>query len=141
MAQRVVLDDDIDGSPITEDGGTLQFAIDDTRMEIDLNQEHLKQFYDAVKPFIDNARVLRETASFTHRPIQAYRAKNTRPGDIRQWCREHGIPVNSMGRIPADIERRYEEANEPQPLGSRKQGKLQTVYKDPVLTPFSAGTK
>ena len=138
MAQRVVLDDDIDGSPITEGGGTLNFAIDDTRMEIDLNEEHLKQFYDAVKPFIDNARVPRDSISLTRRPVQSYR-KNTRPGDIRQWCREHGIPVNSMGRIPADIEQRYEAANDLGP--SRKQGKLATVYKDPVLTPFSASTK
>jgi hypothetical protein len=146
MAQRVVLDDDIDGTPAEE---TLRFAVDGRDMEIDLNKAHLAEFYKMIEPFVANARELKDR--LPPPSVRAYRAAAHKPGlgpwfvdngitaaDVRIWCQQNGIPVNVMGRIPADIAQQYENAHR---MSARKQEKLQTVYSDPVLQPFSGASK
>lgn len=118
---------------------SLEFTVDGTTYQIDLDQENKDKFDEVLKIFIEHARIKQDYTPVTRHPIQGYR-KSTRPADIRKWCREHNIPISSMGRIPAEIEQQYDEtAGYRQPAQSpRKQEKLQTVYKDPVLQPFSA---
>ena len=145
MAQRVVLDDDIDGTPAEE---TLRFSVDGRDMEIDLNKEHLDKFYKMIEPFIANARELKDR--LPPPSVRAYRAAAHKPGlgpwfvdngitaaDVRIWCQQNGVPVNTMGRIPADIAQQYENAHR---MSARKQEKL-AVYSDPVLQPFSGAGK
>jgi hypothetical protein len=47
MAQRVILTDDLDGSPADT---TLRFSIDTTAYEIDLSDAHARQFCDLLEP-------------------------------------------------------------------------------------------
>ena len=102
----VVLEDDLDGGPGEE---TLQFAIDGTEYEIDLNYTNARAFRQQLAPYIDHAR-------------KAGRAQGRRPGrtaasrerstDIRAWAKDQGITVSARGRIPADVVEQYEAATE-----------------------------
>ena len=55
MVQRtqILYVDDIDGS---EAEGTVNFGLDGTEYEIDLNNKHSAQFTKAIRPYIDAAR-------------------------------------------------------------------------------------
>src|SRR3954454_23790536 len=55
MAQKVIREfiDDIDGS---EAERTFTFAVDGTHYEIDLSNDNIKDFHEAIAGFVDSAR-------------------------------------------------------------------------------------
>jgi hypothetical protein len=106
MAQKVnvLLVDDIDGSDADE---TVQFGLDGTRYEIDLNSGHAGKLREELKRYVKAARKVTGPAG---RPARVRRGgdNDARNKVIRDWARENGLDVNDRGRIPGDIVARYE---------------------------------
>jgi hypothetical protein len=109
MAKKtvVLLEDDIDGSEATE---TLSFALDGSDYEIDLNEDHAKELRQALTRF---TKAGRKVAGGRGRP--AVRTKSSQAGPdaktVRMWAAENGIPVNTRGRIQAEVIEKYEAAH------------------------------
>jgi hypothetical protein len=109
MAKKtvVVLEDDIDGSEATE---TLSFALDGSEYEIDLNEGHANELREALARFTNAGR--RVSGG---RGRSAARTKFSLGGPdakvVRMWAAENGIPVNTRGRIQAEVVEKYEAAH------------------------------
>ena len=59
MAQRVVLTDDLDGSEATQ---TVNYTIDGQEYEIDLSEENVQRFHEALEPFVSKSRQVERQA-------------------------------------------------------------------------------
>jgi hypothetical protein len=109
MAQKVnvLLVDDIDGSDAVE---TIQFGLDGTHYEIDVNSDHGQQLREALELYVKKARKVTGSAA---RPTRVRRtaASDAENKKIRTWARERDLDVNERGRIPAGIVAQYEAAN------------------------------
>lgn len=85
----VVLSDDIDGSPANE---SIQFALDGTGYEIDLNDEHARELRETLQRFTQAGR--KTSGSRTRRAGR----KSTSPGmdikAVRLWALDNGFKVN-----------------------------------------------
>lgn len=105
MAQRTVVEllDDIDGKPADE---TVSFGLDGTAYEIDLSAENAKQLRAALEPFAEHAR--RSTAARGARATARTVGNRERSAEIRRWAKDHDIPVNERGRIPATLIQAFE---------------------------------
>lgn len=108
MAKKTVilLEDDIDGSEASE---TLSFALDDTKYEIDLNNDHANELRQALERFTS---VARKTSGGSIRP-SARRSSSGAPDAkaVRLWAIKNGLKVNARGRIQSDIVEKYEAAH------------------------------
>ena len=106
MAQKVnvLLVDDIDGSDADE---TVQFGLDGTRYEIDLNSGHAGKLREELERYVKAARKVTGSAG---RPARVRRGSenDARNKVIRDWAREKGLDVNDRGRIPGGIVAQYE---------------------------------
>lgn len=102
MAQRVILEDDLDGTTPAE---TLRFSIDGADYEIDLSSDNAQRLREAMDPWVKNAR--RDGRKRNAR----VRVEQGTPTDIRNWARANGLSVNSRGRVPQEIREAYERAN------------------------------
>lgn len=102
----VVLEDDLDGSEASE---TLNFSVDGTEYEIDLNADHASELRSALSRYTD---VARKTSGGRGRPA---RKSSSRAGTdakaIRMWALDNGLQVNTRGRIQADIVEKYQAAH------------------------------
>jgi hypothetical protein len=109
MAQKVnvLLVDDIDGSGADE---TIQFGLDGTHCEIDLNSDHAQELRGQLERYVKAARKVTGSAG---RPSRVRRTtdNDTRNKEIRNWARERHLDVNDRGRVPADIVAQYEAAS------------------------------
>jgi hypothetical protein len=109
MAQKVnvLLVDDIDGSGAEE---TIQFGLDGTHYEIDLNSDHAQELRGQLDRYVKAARKVTGSAG---RPARVRRttANDAKSKEIRNWARERDLDVNDRGRIPADIVAQYEAEN------------------------------
>lgn len=103
MAQRVVtlLEDDFDGSKANE---TLSFALDGVEYAIDLNDAHARELREAFSRYTKAARK-------TGRRARTTRPASSNAREVRLWAVEQGLPVNTRGRIQADIMEKYEAAH------------------------------
>jgi hypothetical protein len=109
MAQKVnvLLVDDIDGSDADE---TIQFGLDGTHYEIDLNSDHAQGLRGQLSRYVKAARKVTVPAGRTAR-VRRTSDNDARNKEIRNWARERNLDVNDRGRIPAGIVAQYEEAN------------------------------
>src|SRR6187399_1679023 len=105
-----VLADDLDGSEAVE---TVRLGWDGEWRELDLSRRNLAalsrvfdKYWNAGRPAAGQRRSTR--ASRRKSPPQSTRARD--PKVIRAWATENGIEMPARGRIPTDIERRYNEA-------------------------------
>lgn len=110
MAKKtvVILSDDIDGSEATE---TLNFALDGSEYEIDLNEGHANELREALTRF---AKAGRKVSGGRGRPAAARKSASHGGPDakaVRQWAAENGISVNTRGRIQAEVVEKYEAAH------------------------------
>ncbi|MCX2746868.1 Lsr2 family protein [Arthrobacter sp. MI7-26] len=96
--------DDIDGTDANE---TISFAIDGAEYEIDLNEAHSNELREAVSKFTAAARKVGRVKT----PPRRSAAATTDTKAIRAWANETGIPINSRGRIQADVIERYQTAH------------------------------
>jgi Lsr2 len=109
MAQKVnvLLVDDIDGSDADE---TMQFGLDGTHYEIDLNSDHAQELRGQLERYVKAARKVTGSAGRSAR-VRRTTANDAKNKEIRNWARERHLDVNERGRIPADIMAQYEAAN------------------------------
>jgi len=109
MAKKtvVLLEDDIDGSEATE---TLSFALDGSEYEIDLNDGHANELREALERFTNAGR---KVSGGRGRPVARTKSSGGGPDAkaVRMWAAENGIPVNTRGRIQAEVVEKYEAAH------------------------------
>jgi Lsr2 len=109
MAKKtvVLLEDDLDGSEAKE---TVSFALDGSEYEIDLNEGHAIELRETLTRFTNAGR---KVSGGRSRP--AARTKSSQGGPdakaVRMWAAEKGIPVNTRGRIQAEVVEKYEAAH------------------------------
>jgi hypothetical protein len=106
MAQKVnvLLVDDIDGSDADE---TIQFGLDGTHYEIDLNSDHAQELRGQLSRYVKAAR---KVTGWLAR-VRGTSDNDARNKEIRNWARERNLDVNDRGRIPAGIVAQYETEN------------------------------
>ncbi|MDQ1058102.1 hypothetical protein QFZ23_002003 [Arthrobacter globiformis] len=98
----VVLEDDLDGSEASE---TLNFSVDGTEYEIDLNADHANELRSALSRYTNAARKVTGGRS---RPVaRKSSGTGTDAKAIRMWAIDNGLQVNTRGRIQADIVEKY----------------------------------
>ena len=114
MAQKVIREfvDDIDGS---EAERTFTFAIDGTNYEIDLSSQNIKEFHEAIAGFVESARKVKVSGTVR----RAHKISTSGSGRsreqtqaVREWARLHGHSISHRGRIPASIQRAFEQAHQ-----------------------------
>lgn len=108
MAKKtvVILSDDLDGSEANE---TINFALDNTEFEIDLNESNAAELRQALERF---SAVARKASSGRGRP--AGRKSSGASVDtkaVRLWALDNGFQVNTRGRIQQDILEKYQAAH------------------------------
>ena len=101
---EVQLEDDLTGGPADE---TIAFGVDGRDFEIDLNAKHAATFRKQLAAFVDRARPMR-----AHRPRTTARttASRERSRAIRAWAEEQGFEIADHGRLPANVIKEYERA-------------------------------
>lgn len=108
MAKEIVVNliDDLDGRTIEDgDGGTVEFALQGRRYELDLRASNLAKLEKAVAPFIQVARAAKATGTTSQTPRR--RKSTTELAEIREWARAQGITVSDYGRIPVEVRTAY----------------------------------
>jgi len=113
MAKEVIetLVDDLDGSPAVE---TIQLGWNGEWREIDLSKRNaamlsrtLDHYWEVGRPVSADGQARRRRNPATSRSKKSSRD----PKAIRAWAVANGIEVPTRGRIPGEVERRYNEAN------------------------------
>lgn len=116
MAQQIVIVDDITGESGAQ---TRRIRIDGVEYYIDLTDSSFTKLKDALRPFLESARVVRtnqrtnDAARGT--PVRRTTRIPSPSATIRAWASAHGIECPARGRIPTAVTEAYEKA--------------QTVYK------------
>jgi hypothetical protein len=118
MARQTVelLIDDIDGSRLEEgEGDTITFAYQGAEYTIDLSQQHVDEFHDALAKYIAAAQKISgrrspSTTTSARSNKGATRPDKTQLGAIRTWAREHGHTVSDRGRISQEVIDAYNSA-------------------------------
>lgn len=111
MARKVQVQllDDIDGSQADE---TVNFSLDGTNYEIDLNAKHATELRSALDKFVQSARrVGRGGVSITRRSttgVRSVRSDRAQNQSIRDWARRKKIQLSDRGRIPRSVVEQYE---------------------------------
>jgi Lsr2 len=113
MAQRVVLTDDLDGSEATQ---TISYTINGQEYEIDLSEDNVQRFHQALEPFVANSRQVQRQAA----PPRRNRGDGRRRGggsgrsdiaQIRDWAMGRNMDVSRRGRIKKEIIDAYDQAH------------------------------
>jgi hypothetical protein len=114
VAQRVVLTDDLDGSEAIQ---TLSYTVDGQEYEIDLSEENIQRFHEALEPFVSKeSRKLYVNLQPTRRGRgDGRRRSSTGSRDdipqIRAWAESQGMDVSARGRIKKEIIDAYDQAH------------------------------
>jgi hypothetical protein len=116
MAQKVTVQlvDDLDDSPIAAgDGRTVEFAFDGSSYEIDLSNDNVDKFREAISDYIAAARKTagRRTGSTAKSAGSPKRGNSEELGKIREWAKENGYEVSSRGRISTQVQEAYAAAH------------------------------
>ena len=112
MAKAMVetLVDDLDGSHAVE---TVRIGWNGDWREIDLSKRNLATLSRAFDRFWDAGRPVAADAQASRRRKRASarsRSAGRNPKTIRTWAVQNGIDVPARGRIPAAVERQYNDA-------------------------------
>jgi hypothetical protein len=109
-----VLVDDLDGSEGVE---TVWIGWNGDWRELDLSKKNLAALSKAVDKYWNVSRPVSTDGQSgrRRRPKTTSSARSAKAGRdpkvIRAWATDNGIAVPARGRIPGDVERRYNEAN------------------------------
>jgi nucleoid-associated protein Lsr2 len=108
-----VLLDDLDGSEAVE---TVRIGWNGDWRELDLSKRNLASLSKAFDKYWNVGRPVsaggRSSRRRSNTPSSSRPAKAGRdPKVIRAWATDNAISVPARGRIPGDVERRYNEAN------------------------------
>src|SRR3954469_12184805 len=100
----VILIDDVDGSEATT---TIRIGWNGQWRELDLNDKNAAAADRALEKYWEAGRPVKGESSRS-------RAASAKPGRdpraIRVWAAENGIEVPARGRIPREVEAKYEAA-------------------------------
>jgi hypothetical protein len=107
-----VLIDDLDGS----DGAqTVALGWNGDWRELDLSKRNLASLSRTVDKYWSVGRPVSANGQTTRRTAPKKSSSPTKgkrdPKVIRAWATQNRIAVPARGRIPADVERKYNEAN------------------------------
>lgn len=116
MATRVteIKYDDIDES--TDDVRTVKLSLDGQEVEIDLSGKNYEKLSQAVAPYLEAGRRTSSKGSSARRRRGSATGTSSSGGGsvdttaVRKWAEANGIPVNSRGRIKADVIAQYQAA-------------------------------
>ena len=101
-----VLVDDLDGTEAVE---SVRLGWNGQWRQLELSERNLAALSKAIDRFWDAGRPMRsEPAGARRRATTATGGRD--PRAIRVWAAENGIAVPARGRIPRDVEDRYNEA-------------------------------
>lgn len=101
------LTDDLDGTPIFDEGGTVTFAYEGVTFEIDLTAANRRALEADLSRYMRVARVAVEPA----RPVSRRQAAAAR-SRIRAWARDNGYTVSDRGRLSAQVLAAFDAAHE-----------------------------
>lgn len=115
MAQRttVTLIDDLDGSEAVD---TVEFAYKGKTYTLDLNEENLAGFDEAMAPYLAGAseagavKAPRSRATSVPKPRASSNGGDVDPKSVRAWAEANGITVSPRGRLKADLVAKFKEA-------------------------------
>lgn len=107
---QVILIDDIDGS---EAERTVQFSLDGSSYEIDLNAENVNKLEQALAPFVEKATKVSSARAAGNRATRrtATGGNRSKASEVRAWAKGQGIVVPDRGRVPNDVLEQYEAAH------------------------------
>jgi Lsr2 len=119
MARQTIelLIDDLDGSRLQEgEGDTVTFAYQGAEYTIDLSQQHVDEFHDAMAKYIGAAQKVsgrRANSSSTSTRSTSTTAKpdKNQLRAVRAWARENGHKVSDRGRVSQEVLDAYNAAN------------------------------
>lgn len=115
---QVILEDDLDGTELGEDGETVTFGLDGTNYEIDLSHSNASALRDAFGKYMQHARKAGRVSSghSTRRSATGGTHASSETKAARKWLIEQGIlSAESRGRISQDNWDRYHQRHQ-QPL-------------------------
>jgi hypothetical protein len=101
----VILIDDVDGSEATT---TIRIGWNGQWRELDLNDRNAAAADRALEKYWNAGRPVKEAAGTRTR--STVRSKSRDPRAIRVWAAENGIAVPARGRIPREVEEKYDAA-------------------------------
>jgi Lsr2 len=109
MAQKVqtLFIDDLDGS---EAEGSVQFGLDGTDYEIDLNAEHAGELRAALGRYVSAARRVSGTGRPASRSGRRSASSDVDTKDVRAWAKDQGIELKDRGRVPTSVVARFRAA-------------------------------
>src|SRR3954466_260884 len=107
-----MITDDLDGSAAAQ---TISYTIDGQDYEIDLSEDNIQRFHEALEPFVSNSRqVQRQAPSRRSRGDGRRRGSGSGRDDIpqiRAWAEANGHEVSGRGRIKKDVIDAYDQAH------------------------------
>jgi hypothetical protein len=110
---NTTLVDDMDATP---DGvATVTFSVDNYKYEIDLTGANREKLYNALEPFMEAGRQIRQDTAKAKAPRNGRQPARTDPEQlaaIRTWAREAGHAVSPRGRIAQAIQDAYNQAHQ-----------------------------
>jgi len=117
MAQQVVVVDDITGEA---GASTRRLRVDGVEYDIDLTDETFTRLQEALRPFLEKARVVpmskRGKANGQREgrgtPVRQKQDLPAASSTIRAWAAANGIDCPKRGRIPAAVVERYTKSME-----------------------------
>jgi hypothetical protein len=92
----------------TKETRTRSISIDGQTLEIDLCAKDGRGLDKVAQKFIPHARKVRRVSGGGGRRTASTRQHSA---SVRDWAKEQGLVVSDRGRIPADVERKYEAAH------------------------------
>lgn len=111
----VQLIDDIDGTVIPEgEGRTIAFALDGAQYQIDLSDDNIGSFKDALAPYIRASRsagVTRSSRGSSRSSSSASSSKGPGYNVVRAWALAEGIEVSQRGRVASTVIDAYRAAH------------------------------
>jgi Lsr2 len=114
MARRevVLMTDDLTGEEIKQDESeTVRFSLDRTEYEIDLSKPNAGKLRDELARYIDAGRKVGGGRARRGGGYRVAKRNAEQIRAIREWARAHGHKVSDRGRISAEVQRAYDEAN------------------------------
>jgi hypothetical protein len=135
MAQQVIVElvDDLDGT-VSDDIGTVSFALDGAEYEIDLTEDNANHLRETLADFIEAARRTggrarrgRSPAKQAAQPV----ADREQTKAIREWARHNGFELADRGRIAVNVIEAFEAA---QTVGASKTKRGRGKAKEPAFS-------
>jgi hypothetical protein len=110
---RTYLIDDLNGS--TEDVSAIQFSLDRTDYEIDLDATNQARLRDNLAKYLIAAAIAAQPRRSTRRPprgeVKAIPAGREQTQAVRDWARAAGYEISSRGRIPVNVQEAFDLAH------------------------------